>query len=198
MKIYRVMKATAELSFVDWKGRERAEKELNLGCTHEHDPDPELVAEFETLEAAREELEKYACTYCECQGYGHRKSYNVEEYYIEEVTRDIDGEEINWERWDYARDEISLKDYKVTCKAKFGNQDSNLLEWIDIALMDCIKARTEEDACNIAMEEIENTLDKTDDYNAEISSYHTDIQILNEDNELIEIYEKFTANLISN
>lgn len=193
---YRVMRARAELGFHDWQGRQRAERELDLGCTFERDPDPELIAEFETLEAAREELRKYACTFFECQHYGSYKTYNVEEYYIEEVTLDEEGEEISWERWDYARDEISLKDYKVTCNAKFGNQDTDLSEWVNIALMDYIKARTEKEACNMAMEEIENTLDKTDDYNAEISKYSTDIQIFNEDNDLIEVYEQFSAELI--
>ena len=198
MNIYRIMRARAELHFFDSRGRERAERDLELGCTYEHDPDPELVAEFETLEAAQIELAKYECTYSECQGFGKLKFYYVEEYYIAEVMFNEEGEEIDWEFEDYAKDEISLKKYKVTCKAKFGNQDTNLSEWINIALMDGIEARTEEDACNKAMEEIEMTLNRTDDINAEISSYYTDIQVFNEEDELIEIYEQFTAKLISN
>lgn len=193
---YRLMSAKAELGFTDWRGRERAEEELDLGCTSEYDPDPELVAEFDTLEAAQAELEKYVCTYFECKHYGSYKSYEVEEYYIEEVTLNEDGEEINWDYLDYARDEISLKDYKVNCKAKFGNHDSSLSDLINDVLKEKIKARTEEQACEMAMQEIEYIVNETDDYDAEISSYFSDIKVFNEENELIEVYEQFAAVLI--
>ena len=58
MKSYKVMRTRAELGFVDYEGRNKAGEMPESGCTFDRDPDPELVAEFETLESAREELAK--------------------------------------------------------------------------------------------------------------------------------------------
>ena len=193
MKTYRLMKSQAEFNFASQKSRNHVENELKLGCTYERCSTPELVAEFRTIEEGRNELLKYKCTVSEDQHYGKSKSYEVEEYYLVEVTLNEDLEEISWDYLNYATDEISLKYYRVDSEIDFGDRD-DLLELVNIVLSENIHARTEAQACEIAMKEISCVVDETDDYYSEL--HFDEVRVFNLDNEQIGVCKRFTANLL--
>lgn len=97
MKKYELKKANIEVSY-----NERCEiKEgVTNGCE-----EPELVKSFDTLEEAKEELNRYQSSITKLSG----GIYNVEEYYIEQNIYDEDGEWVEGgDIWAYSKMTVEL------------------------------------------------------------------------------------------
>lgn len=93
MKKWELIKNTRE---VESKGFEYYAT-ITLDATYS---EPEVIKTFKDKEEALKELEKYNCSYCYMNRY-----YLVEEFYIEEVELDEDGEETE-------RDFVEVADLK--------------------------------------------------------------------------------------
>lgn len=99
---YEIKKGYEEVS---WKDR----KKIMPGITVDTDGDkePELIAEFDTLEEARKELKKYESSIWLLSG-GAGAYYGIEEYYIEENEYEEDGEWVDGGSiWEFSKMDLS-------------------------------------------------------------------------------------------
>ena len=71
--------------------------DITEGCTMLVSNDPERVMECDNYTHAMFELDERETTICEFKDFAGIKRYMVIEYWIEVVTLDEDGEEIDWE-----------------------------------------------------------------------------------------------------
>lgn len=93
MKKYYIFKTTRQINYKD-------QKSIETGCTLS-DPEPEKIAEFGSLEEAREELQKYESGAEEVATFGGR-IFEVTEYSIWEFSVDEDDEEFTGDIYDIA------------------------------------------------------------------------------------------------
>ena len=102
MKKYDIYKKSIQ---INWKNR----MDIAPWCT-DLDPEPEKIAEFDSLEAAREELKKYNTEVYTYDG-TIWKIYEVIEYIIQENDYDEDGEiEEYGDEWDVSVLTINIED----------------------------------------------------------------------------------------
>ena len=102
MKKFELRENSIEVS---WKNRKTIKEGIT---TTQDDQSPEIIASFDSLEDAKNELQKYKSNIIELSG-GAGKYYLVEEYYIEENIYDEDGEWLEGgDIWEFSKITIEL------------------------------------------------------------------------------------------
>lgn len=97
---YEIKKGYEEIS---WKDRKKIMPAVAVQVI---DSDPELIASFDTLEEAKNELKKYESVVWLTGG--SNPYYDITEYYIEENEYNEDGDWIDGGNvWEYSKMELS-------------------------------------------------------------------------------------------
>lgn len=104
MKKYEIRKSGIE---IPWKNRMAIKEGITM--TEDNNLESELIASFDSVEDAKEELEKYRSSISKFSSHG-MTYYLVEEYYVEENVYDEDGEWIEGggDIWGFSKISIEL------------------------------------------------------------------------------------------